>query len=202
MGAQAFGAGMSTVGAFLGAKMQKDSLRSQARLDEINARIMDGNARAAIERGTWEESRVKMRGTTLKNSQAARYAANGIDVAGSNSALAVMTGTDVITEVDANQTRANAIREAWGQRFKAGDYRRAATSKRASAAGISPFTAGFTSLIEGAGQVASSWYSLSKQGGFERTANTAKLTDSSGYGSGTKMPAAFETSDGLLAWGW
>lgn len=201
LGAQAFGVGMSTVGAIFGASMQKSALKSQARIDEINARIMDGNARAEIQRGTFLESVAKMKGSQLKSSQTARFAHNGVDIAGSPSAQAVITGTDVVTEVDANNIRANALQAAWGQRFKAGDFRRRAASARASAAGISPFLAGATSLIEGAGQVASSWYSLSKAGGLSGQ-GSMDAPDISGTMRNISIDAQAQGHSTLTAWGW
>lgn len=176
MGTQAAGVGMSTVGAFYSAKQAQDAYRSQARIAEINAKIADSNARAEVEQGTFKESQIKFQGTRLKSSQTARFAAGGVDIAGSNSALAVLTGTDVLTEADANQTRANATRAAWGQRIEAGNMRRGATSLRASASGISPGLAAASSLISGAGQVASSWYGLDRQGAFESAPKEGSAT--------------------------
>jgi hypothetical protein len=166
MGAQAFGVGMSSVGAIFGALMQKDMLRSQARLADINAGIADSNARNITRAGTIEESRVKLAGSQAKATQRAQIASSGVDIANSNTALARLTGTDLITEVDANTVRANATRAAWGQRFEAGNLRRAATSARATASSISPGLVGATSLINGASQVAASWYTLSGEGAF------------------------------------
>lgn len=171
MGAQAFGVGMSSVGAVFGALMQKDMLKSQARLADINAGIAENDARNTTRAGTIEESRVKLAGSQAKATQRAQIAGSGIDL-GSNTALARLTGTDLITEVDAQTVRSNALRAAWGQRFQAGNYQRAANSARATAAGISPLAVGATSLIEGAGQVASSWYSLNKAGAFEKGSKT------------------------------
>lgn len=168
IGTQAAGVGMSTVGSIFSAMSQKDMLRSQARLAEINAKISDANARNAIRAGTIEESRVKLATAQAKSVQRTQIASSGIDIAGSNTALARLTGTDVIGEVDAQTVRENALRAAWGHRFQAGDMRRSATSARAQASSISPFMSGFTSLINGAGQVASSWYSLDKQGAFSK----------------------------------
>lgn len=192
---------MSTVGAFFGAAMQKSALKSQARIDEINARIMDGNARAEVQRGVFLESATRMKGSRLKSSQTARFARNGIDIAGSPSAQAVITGTDVVTEVDAANIRTNALQAAWGQRFKAGDFRRHATSARASAAGISPFMAGFTSLVEGAGQVAASWYSLSKAGGLSGQGNLP-TPDISGTMRNLSIDVQNQGHSTLTAWGW
>src|SRR5687768_13710953 len=114
---QSFGVGMSSVGAIFGAVMQKDMLRSQARLADINAGIRESDARNIVRAGTIEESRVKMAGSQAKASQRAQIAASGVDIAGSNTALARLTGTDLITEVDAQTVRSYALRAAWGQRF-------------------------------------------------------------------------------------
>lgn len=166
MGAQGFGAGMSAVGAFFNASGQQRSLRHQANMAEINARIMDGNARNAIRAGTFEESKVKLHGAQAKGATIAKIASSGVDL-GSNTAVARLTGNDVITEVDAQTVRSNALREAWGYRFEAGNQRRSADAYRASASSISPFLAGATSLISSAGQVARSWYVLNKEGAFD-----------------------------------
>lgn len=166
MSAQAFGVGMSTVGALFGAVMQKDMLKHQARMADINAGIFDSNARNITQAGTVEESRVKLAGSQAKAQQRAQITASGVDIAGSPTALARLTGTDLITEVDARTVRSNTLRAAWGQRFAAGDMRRRGVSARATAAGISPLAVGATALLDGATTVASSWYALSKEGAF------------------------------------
>lgn len=180
MGAQGAGAGMSAVGAFFGAKAEKDSLRSQARIAEINARIMDSNARNTLRVGNIEESRVKLAGAQAKSSVKASIASSGIDL-GSTTALARLTGNDLITEVDAQTVRENALRAAWGQRIDAGNLRRGAASARATAKGISPGLATVTSLLGSAQSVASSWYGLNKEGAFDRkSGKTGSVTIASG----------------------
>lgn len=174
---------MSTVGSIFAASSQKSALRSQARIAEINAKIIDSNARNTIRVGTIEESRVKLATAQAKSAQRTQITSSGVDIEGSNTALARLTGTDVIGEVDAQTVRSNALRAAWGQRMQAGDMRRGANSLRASASSISPFMAGMTSLINGAGQVAGSWYSLNKQGAFAGdTSKTGQVkVDPPGY---------------------
>ncbi len=175
MGAQGFGAGMSAAGAFFGAKSEQDNLRHQARMAEINARIMDGNARNTLRVGNIEESRVKLAGSQAKSSVKTSIASSGIDIAGSNTALARLTGNDVITEVDAQTVRENALRAAWGQRIEAGNLRRGAASARATAKGISPGLATATSLLGSVQSVASSWYSLNKEGAFDKKTKTGQV---------------------------
>lgn len=168
MGSQAFGAGMSFVGSIFGASAQKAQLRSQARIAEINAQVSDNNARQITRAGIIEESRVKMAGSQAKSTQRNQMAASGVDIAGSPTALARLTGTDLVTEVDANTVRANALRAAWGQRFESLNLRNQAKAANATASSISPMMAGLTSLVNSAGQVASSWYTLNELGAFDK----------------------------------
>lgn len=162
---QAFGVGSSTVGAFAGAKAQQASLRSQARIAEINATLADAAARGELMASERQQNQIKLKGAQLKASQRAATAANGIDI-GVGTPVDIATSTDYVTEVDSNTAAANGIQAAWGRRIQAGNYRREATSARASAAGISPGMAAATTLITGASQVAQSWYSLNKVGAF------------------------------------
>lgn len=162
---QAFGVGMSTVGAFGAASAQQDTLRSQARIAEINASIFDASARQELMASQKQQEAIKLRGSQTKASQISAYAGNGIDI-GVGTPVNVATSNDLITEVDANTARANGILAAWGQRIQATGMRNQARSLRATAAGISPLLAGATTLLTGAGQVAQSWYGLNKVGAF------------------------------------
>lgn len=165
IGTQAAGAAQSAFGSMFQAKAQKANLESQARLADINAGVIENDARRVTGAGVIEESRIRLAGAQAKSSQMAQLASSGVDIAGSPSAQARLNGTDYITEVDANTVRANALRAAWGQRFEAVNMRNTARSARASAASISPGMAFASSLISGAGQVASSWYAMGKEGG-------------------------------------
>jgi hypothetical protein len=187
MGSQAGGGILSTIGSMFGASSQKSSLNFQARMADINARIADGNARNLIAAGVVEESRIKLAGSQAKGSQIARMASSGIDIAGSPTAQARLAGTDLITEVDANTMRLNALRAAWGQRFEAGDQRARAGALRASASSISPMMAGLTTLMSTVGQVAGSWYTLNREGAFAKPpatmADPGPVMPTSGQGS-------------------
>lgn len=165
MAGQAFGAGASVVGAFASAKAQQTQLRSQARIAEINASISDAAAREELYASERQQEAIKLRGSQTKASEISAYAGNGIDV-GVGTPVRVATGTDLVTEVDANTARANGILAAWGQRIQATGLRNQARSLRASASGISPALAGITTLLSSAGQVASSWYKMKQTGAF------------------------------------
>lgn len=160
---QAFGVGAGTVGAFADARAQQTSLRSQARIAEINATLADAAARGELMASERQQNSIRLRGAQVKAAQRAATAGNGIDV-GVGTPVDIATSTDYVTEVDANTAAANGIQAAWGRRIQAGNARREATSARATAKGISPGLAAATTLITGATQVAQSWYSLNKVG--------------------------------------
>lgn len=160
---QAAGAGMNAVGSYAGAAAQQASLRSQARISEINATMADAAGRAELMASERQQNQIYLRGAQVKASQTSAYAANGIDV-GVGTPVNVATSADYVTQVDANTAAANGIQAAWGRRIEAGNYRRQAVSQRATASGISPGMAAFSSLLSSASQVASSWYTSSKSG--------------------------------------
>ena len=72
-------------------------------------------------------------------------------------------------EIDASTLTANAVRTAWGYRIQATNYQNDALTKRATASAISPNKSAISSLLGDAGNVAESWYSLSKSGALKGT---------------------------------
>lgn len=142
-------AASSTVGAYYGAQSQKAGLALQADLDEY------GRQNALLQ-GQREEQRSRLNTANVKSAQRAAMAANGVAL-DEGSALAVQTGTDLIGESDAEQIRANALKQAFG-------YRVDQIMKRAQSDAISPGMAAMTSLLGSGTRVAEGWYSLQKMG--------------------------------------
>lgn len=166
VGAQITSAIMGTVGAFYSAKAQRAALQSQARLDEINARLMERGAQATLLAGQAEVGRVTMRAGQLKSAQRVALAANGVDL-GVGSAAEIQASTDIMKEIDRNTIEANAVRAAWGYRTQGMNYLNEAETKRATASTISPGGAAVGALLGGASQVASTWYGLNKTGALD-----------------------------------
>ena len=132
-------------------------------MSRINARIAELGARSAFERGQKEVASLTMQAGQLKARQRASMAANGIDL-GEGNAAEIQASTDLMREIDKQTIEANAVRSAWGYRTEAANLQSSAMMKEGSAAGISPFAAGASSLLTSAGQVASSWYQFNKTG--------------------------------------
>ena len=182
---QGAGVAMSTVGAYNAAQGQQISLNGQASLSDINAQMAEFSAESSIYAGQRKQQSVLLQGAQLKSTQRASMAANGIDL-GSQTATNILTSTDVMKEIDSNTIAANALREAWGYRTQAVNQTNDALIKRATANGISPSMAAMTTMISGAGKVASSWYSMNKSGAFGGGSNPyAGNADGTNLTSGT-----------------
>jgi len=154
---------LSAYGSAKSAASNKLALRGQAQLNRINAEIGRSDARRTIEAGNQEQSKILLRGRQVKSAAAAKYAAGGIRL-DSNSVVAAQTGTELITEIDRKNIELNTIRQAFGQRIDAGNMERGARSQDASAKSIKPGLVGVSTFLSSAGQVASSWYSATKDG--------------------------------------
>lgn len=135
--ASAAGGAMSTVGSYYAARGQKSSLQFQARIDEINAQMADASARDVLRRGERQEQSQRMSTAQLRSRQRAVMGASGVDL-GSETAAAILTSTDYLGEMDANEIKANAMRDAFGLRMDAGNYRASASMNRATSKAINP----------------------------------------------------------------
>lgn len=176
LGFTIFGALSSGIGSFYSAKNAKTSLTFQAEIAENNARIAELGAQSELLRGQREEQRVRLQTSALKGRQRANLAASGIDL-GSQSAVNILSTTDVMGEIDANTVAANAVQAAWGYRTQAQNLKNDALTKRTTARGINPAMAAATTLIGEAGNVAQSWYSLKKSGALSADVRAANKTD-------------------------
>ena len=124
---------------------------------------------------------MRLQTSQLKGRQRASLAANGIDL-GSQTAVNILTTTDVMGEIDANTVAANAVRSAWGYRTQGQNFKNDAAMKRVTARTINPGMAAATTLMSEAGQVAAAWYGLNKAGAFDTT--QANMTDDPIYSMG------------------
>lgn len=165
------GAATSAVGSYFGAATQKENLRAQAAMAEVNARIAEMGAQSALRSGQYEVGRLTLQAGQLKGRQRAALAGSGV-VMGEGSAREVQASTDVMKDIDKNALLANAVSQAWGQRMQGVNYQNEAIYARANAKGINPLMQAGTSLLGGATQVASSWFQMKQAGAWGVPQNT------------------------------
>lgn len=156
-----FGAINGAIGTYYQAQAMSNNLKFQADMARINAGIAETNAQATLLAGQRAQQNVRLRTARLKSAQRVGMAANGIDL-GSDSAVNVLTTTDVMGEIDANTVEANAVRAAFGYRTQGVNDMNMARLTSAVADNISPFGSGVSSLIGSAGKVADGWYRYAK----------------------------------------
>lgn len=187
-GAQVAGTAISASGSYYSSKAQKTTLEHQAKMADINARVSKINeriaemgAQSAMQQGTQQVASLTHQAGQLKGRQRATMAANGIDLSVGNAAE-VEASTDIMKAVDAGQLKLNAMRTAFGHRTQGMsaanqtlNMQNQARMAQASAAGISPGTSAFTTLLGGASQVASSWYGMSQSGMFDSPQQYASI---------------------------
>ena len=160
---QAVGGVADAHGAYYGAKSQKLALGFQADMDDINASLSETAAQRAVMAGQREEQSSRLNTANIKSKQRVAMAAGGIDL-GEGSALNVLTGTDLMGEVDAKTIAQNAVTTAWGYRTQAVNDKISGMMKRSAAKGINPAMSAATSLLGSATKVAGSWYGMNKVG--------------------------------------
>jgi hypothetical protein len=182
--AQAAGAGMGMVGAYFGAKSQQDQLAFDAEMADLNARVSESTAQTALLAGQREVQKSRLSTANLKSTQRVGLAASGVAL-DEGSAVNVLTTTDYFGEVDANTIEANAVREAWGYRTQAANFKAQAISARGAAKAINPGAAVLTSFLGNAAKVGGDWYQMSKSGAFGGGAQPAGAAP---VGGGLKAP--------------
>jgi hypothetical protein len=153
------GAGMDFVGAIAGARSERRSLRSAARIADIGASMADEDARQALRIGTVLAGRRFEEGARVRGQQVAAMGANNL-VIGEGSTARVLATTDYATQLDVDTIMANAYREAFGLQVEGMNLRGQAAAQRATASGISPFLAGATSALTSATKIAPDMYNL------------------------------------------
>lgn len=168
MAMSAAGTAQNTIGSYYSSLGQKSGMKFQATLAEINAKASESDARLALDRGEKMEQKTALETASLKSDQRVAYGSSGIDL-GSDTAVQVMTSTDVLGEMDRNQIKANALREAWGHRTEAVNQRNSALIGRTAADSISPLTNAATSLLTGATQVAGQYYDAKESGSLKKS---------------------------------
>lgn len=167
----AFGGINQAVGSYYAAKTQQYESASQALSYDLsadiavmNAKQSEDDARFAMYKGEKEIGALTMKSGQEAASMRAQMAANGValDV---GSAAEAMATHEIMKQRDVYEINASRVREASSARMQAAAYRGQAIMDRTSAnnmrrtsSTISPTLAGYTSLLNSAGQVASQWY--------------------------------------------
>jgi hypothetical protein len=142
LGLTAVGTGVSVMGAVNQSKAAQETANR-------NAAIADQQAADAIKRGEKDAIEVQRRAAALKSSQRVNLAAKGLDLS-YGTAADLQDQTDFFGQSDVATTRTNARKEAWARKSQSANF-------QAEALSSSPWLAGGSTFLAGAGQVADKW---------------------------------------------
>ena len=159
---QGLGAMAQAQGQRHAAAAKANEYRYQAQVDDNNRKVALWKAQDAKDRGAKEEASLRTKVAQLKGRQKSALAASGVEI-GDGSALDILGDTAALGELDALTIRSNAEREAYEQKVNASNLAANASMKRMGAdnALIAGRIGATTSLLSGAGSIASKWQSYS-----------------------------------------
>ena len=148
LGLSAAGTGLSAVGAY-------NQARTGKAVAEANAQNAELQAQDALRRGEKDAQEIQRRAASFKSSQRVSLAAKGLDL-GYGTAADLQDQTDFFSQQDVATARTNARKEAWNLRAQRNNYQMEAAASR-------PWLSSGSTLLAGAGQVASRWYGYRDQ---------------------------------------
>lgn len=107
-------AGLTGASALLSGVSQYESGQEKSSLFRANAGIAGAQAQSEAQAGAYNESLIKMKGAQVEGQQVANTGANNLQQTGTPAQ--VIASTAMVNEMDALQTRNNALRRAYGFR--------------------------------------------------------------------------------------
>jgi hypothetical protein len=161
---------MGAIGAYYGAKTMQYQLKSRAlsldyqkEVSLLNAGLAEREARSTLQAGERRIGQYTMQAGAYNASQAASLAARGIQ-AGVGSTAETVASAKTIQKIDTLTMNANTVRAAEAYRMQSQQFKNealfagvSAENMRAQARSINPWLSAATSLLGGAGSVASQW---------------------------------------------
>lgn len=168
---------VSAFGGMSVTRHQNSIAKAQANIARINAQSMELQAQAVLRSNESATVSKTMQAGQVKSSQRAALAANGIAV-GEGSAAELQASTDIVKEMDKNQMKENAVRNAWGYRMQAANYEGQALMAEASKQSVGLNLT--TSLLNTASQVGTNYMLMSANGVFKDAGNNGTQTAQSG----------------------
>lgn len=159
LGIQGAGTLMSTVASYQKSRADKAAYGFAAATADQNAALDALKASDARFRGDVSAQTAELKTAQLAGKQRAGMAASGVDL-GTGSPNLILAGTEFMGERDAQIIKDNAMKEAWGFDVQAANDRSNAALFRFRAASERPGMNAATTLLTGAGSVASNWYNI------------------------------------------
>lgn len=147
-----YAAEKGTIGVFVAyheARRQRNIMRMQAELIDLQTKSLDNAADDAMRAGMQQAASIGFQAGQAKASQRASMGASGLQV-GVGSSARVLASTDIAKEMAVNQTMANAVTQSFGYRKQAAYSRSEALAVRAAADQIKPWASALSAMVSSA----------------------------------------------------
>lgn len=158
---QGAGAITATVGQYNKSTGEKNAYNYQSQVAKNNAVIAEYQAQDAMHRGATTQNNLQLRTAQLRGSQEALMASRGLSLS-EGSPLNILTDTDFMGQRDVNTARDNTAKEVYQHRVQEGNYESDSSMLKTRADSVHPFSDAASTLLTGAGKVASGWYARNK----------------------------------------
>jgi len=149
------GAITSGVQAYYQSQAQRQALRMQADVDQLNSEVADLQSQQILFGGARDAARARGRGLTARSKATVALASSGTDI---RSALDLLDDSDILSEEDAAAISAQAKSAASGVRIGAIQSRLNASIGRSGAGTFNPALSGLSLFGAQGAQVAQRWY--------------------------------------------
>lgn len=153
------GTAMQAYGAMQQSAANKNAYNYQAEVGRNNAKIAEWNAQDVARRGEQELIDHQRKTAALTGNQRATLAGRGLDLS-EGSALNILSDTEYLSKQDELTIKDNTAKRVWQARMQGYNEGSNAELLQMRSDAENPLFNGAASLLTGAGQVASHWYSM------------------------------------------
>lgn len=152
------GAKVLTAGffAYKNAKYQKKILGAQAELSDLQAKAYQTAAEDVLRAGNQQVAAITFQAGQAKSAARVSQASAGIRIQGTGSAAETLASIQVVTDMQVNQTLANAVAESFGYQRKKTQQKMNSIAVRSAQSSINPWASAIISTIGAAAKAAPS----------------------------------------------
>lgn len=138
------------------AKYNKKILGAQAELSDLQAKAYQTAAEDVLRSGNQQVAAITFQAGQAKSAARVSQASAGIRIQGAGSAAETLASIQVVTDMQVNQTLANAVAESFGYQRKKTQQKMNSIAVRSAQSGINPWASAIVSTLSAAAKAAPS----------------------------------------------
>lgn len=158
--------------AYRAAKQQKKILGMQAELSDLQAKAYQTAAEDVLRAGNQQVAAITFQAGQVRAATRVSQASSGVRISGSGSAAEVLASQAIMTEMQVNQTLANAVTQSFGYQRAKTQQKINSLSIRSAQDSINPWAAAIVAHIQSAAESAPSMDFGSFGGGQQKGGKT------------------------------